>query len=135
MTVTHENKYFKIEVDNTNKLLVDTWFETTRTMTENEFKEQLKIFQSNMLAHQIHHALTDTRNFLFPMTPDVQAWTLDNITRPLKAAGYYQRHAFLAPHEVVASLALEMWADDNLAVADTRYFDDMDEALAWLQQS
>jgi hypothetical protein len=86
-----------------------------------------------MLEHQVAFALTDTRHFRLPMTPELQEWTIEHITKELAASRYYRKHAFLMPEEFIAGLAIEQVTQDtNAAAGDTHFFSSLDKAKTWL---
>ncbi len=132
----YKNEFFSIFYDKNLDLIVDVWTKETEKLNAKSFQNLLLQWLPYAKKHNARYALTDLVNFTFQMTPEIQKWTLKNITIPLFEGYNYRKHAFIMPTEFIANLAIELFAVETAQVAaETRYFADMTEARQWLLAS
>lgn len=131
--LVYQNHYISIVVEEENHLLIDTWNEQSENLSIEEFKDLLLKFKEMVMENKVANVITDVSLFMFPMTPDLQEWSVDNITIPLLKESNYSQHAFVMPKDFIASLAIEQFTDEtNKNAVPTRYFDNIEEAREWL---
>ncbi len=120
MKTLHNDDYFSVQFDEEREIIVDIWSEKSEELDAEDFQALLLSWKALVLQHNADKAITDLVHFRFPMTPDVQEWTLKNITVPLSQEGNYRKHAFIMPQEFIANLSIEQFTEENNAVAITR---------------
>ncbi|WP_020529724.1 hypothetical protein [Flexithrix dorotheae] len=133
MKTIYKNQFVEVFFDEKNALLIDVWTQKTENLSKEGFKELLLDWKNLAEDHKIRFALTNLKAFALPMTPELQDWTVENITKPLCEKGYYTRHAFVMPEEFIAQLAIEQFAEEtDTNASPTRYFGDEEEAKSWV---
>jgi hypothetical protein len=133
METLYQDKFVLITYEESKHLLIDVWTEETEDLDEADFKKLLFTWQGYMKEKNAKFALTDTLRFRLPMTPDLQEWTVKNITLPLSNEYNYTKHAFIMPAEFIANLSIEQFTSEtNKEASFTKYFADMTQARKWL---
>jgi hypothetical protein len=120
-SMTHNPDTHAIELD---------WKETSGAMTTDDFKEALEHFAGYIRDQSATGALVDVRRFGFESPPELEPWRQENIV-PVYNAGGLKRFAYLLP----AGVEYRPGGGGDGAAFVTDYFEDIDEARAWLQQA
>jgi len=71
----------------------------------------------------------------FPIVPDLQEWTAENVFIPTKHKGL-KKAAFIVPQEVyeqiiIEFLSIEQTMEENQNLFETKYFTSEQEAFEW----
>jgi hypothetical protein len=128
----HDSNYLTIEYVAEPGYFINTWHADTQKLKDESFKEEVGQQASNALKHKPKAFLTDARNFLFPIHPELQEWVNENIFRDMRAAGV-SKLALLISSDLIAQLGIEQLIDDDPVKGFvTHYFDDKDKAIAWI---
>jgi len=133
METLYTDEFISISYDAEKDIIIDVWTENTQKLSNDAFKDLLKTWKSFLQKYNVSNAITDLVNFRLAMTPELQIWTLENITIPLAREHKYSKHAFIMPKEFIANLAIEQFTEEtNEVAAQTKYFATMTEARKWL---
>jgi len=124
----HENPFHKILWDDQSRVIRIDWKEGTSSMTDEDFKKELKLFADHVEAKKAVGLLVDVAQFRGKPGPDMTEWRVKNISGRYYAGGL-RRFAFLFP-EGVSAPHMESAPGEKFA---TRAFNAVDEAQAWLK--
>ncbi len=129
----YQDNYIHITFEEENNLLTDTWNEESVNLSIEGFQTLLFKFKEMVEKSNAVYVITDVSNFMLPMTPELQEWTVNTITVPLAQKTNYSKHAFVMPKDFIASLSIEQFAEEtNNSAVKTSYFADLEEAKKWL---
>lgn len=127
-----ESKYFTIEVDEKNDLMLQAWLETSGEMGTNTYKEQMEKYVSFHEKYPMKKILVDTLNFNFVMNSETQIWVNQNIA-PRQVAFGMQKSAFLVSSDFIAQLSVEQAVEEQGENPyEMAFFDKKEEAINWL---
>jgi hypothetical protein len=133
METIYEDDYIKISIEPSEKIISDVWTKETQNMSAKKFKEILLIIKEIAEENKLKYILSDARQFLFLITPELQEWTIGNITIPLVQEVNFAKQSFIMPIEFIANLSIEQFTEEsNINGIQTKYFADMAEAREWL---
>ena len=128
-TGLHDDKFLQILWDENSRIIGIKWKEVTSCMTEENLKDELKLFANYVEQKKAFGILVDICNFRYKMSPAMQEWRLKNISSRYSAAGV-QRFAFLLPAgSPIPPVVNEYSPGEKFA---TRAFQNLDEAMNWL---
>ena len=127
-----KNKYCILSNNEQNKIFDQIWSENTEYMSDENYKEiQLKTIDlfKKKLAKKM---FIDVKKFNFPIVPDLQKWTVENIINTLANAGIL-KIAYLAPTELFSQVSIEQTLkEDEEQIFPYKYFDKKESAMEWL---
>ncbi len=128
----YQSPYLIVEQNQTHNYQINTWLPATEELVDDLFQAEVSQQTKAALAHQPKAFLTDARNFLFPIHPNLQEWVSNHIFRDMRAAGV-KKLALLISSDVIAQLGIEQLVDDDPVKGFvTQYFDDRGKAEAWI---
>lgn len=125
----HEDRFLRILWDKDTKIIRIDWKEATSAMTSEEFKAELMIFATHVEQKKAFAILVDVARFQHKMSPDVQAWRVENISSRYNAAGV-KRFAFLLPKDSAIPPMMNQSAPGESFA--TRAFNNFEQAKGWL---
>jgi len=134
MKVLHESNFLKISYEEEGNFLFNEWLAPTGSMTEEEFQYEVLKQSEFAIKHNVDAFLTDTRNFSFSISPELQTWVDEQVFKTMTRVGVKKLALLLGP-DFYASLSIEQLIDDakdNSFV--THYFDAVDKAVAWIRE-
>src|SRR5947208_7741489 len=117
--MTHNEDARAIELD---------WKPATSEMTSEDFKQALEHLASHIASTDATGTLVDLREFGFAPTLELDPWRRENIV-PTYNAGGLKRFAYVLPTGVDSRPGGRGESD----AFETDWFDDADEARAWLR--
>lgn len=127
----YKSEFLKIEKPEESFGLY-AWLKQTETMTEDEYHAQNGAILEFTKEHSITKHLLDARDFNFPITAEIQERVKERFFAKIIALGE-QKVAFLVPEDIFAQVSLEqVMEEETTGTLTTRYFDDFDDAKAWL---
>ncbi len=136
METVANTEFYDILVDKDNSILVYRWKETILDLNEEEYKEgfleALKYLEEYRPVHVIH----DSRTQVYPITPELQKWIMNEITPRFKAVGV-KKIAYVMPKDFLSKLALEQLVLKLISFKQgikRMYFDDFDAAVEWMKK-
>jgi 6-pyruvoyl-tetrahydropterin synthase len=122
-----------IEYDPENKMIITTWIVKDLNFTTEDFKRELMHYLDAVQGREVHSFLIDTREYNFPLTPEISQWIIENITPKLEQAGV-KKFAYVLPKEFVSRIGVELLIDEAQKESKIirRFFEDYDQAKQWL---
>lgn len=127
----HEDKFFKILWDQSNRIIGIDWKEGTSSMTDEEFKAELTLFAGHVEQKKARGILVDVKGFRHKPGPEVLPWRVKNISNRYSAAGV-GRFAFLFPEGAqIPPMMNQSSPGENFL---TQAFASRKQALAWLSE-
>jgi len=139
----YKSKFEDIYFDSERREALQVWFETTSEITDALImSEQTKMAELYEEYKPLYH-LADARNFLYPVSPEIQEWISVNIAARIKVAGV-RKSAMVLPKEFIPSISVEQLeeeiAKDNStrnkevteeSAYDVGVFGSLEEARKW----
>jgi len=127
----YTSKYLKIDYDESNLLIINTFNKNTVDMNVDEFKEERIIFLNYCLKYKPKYILINNLELIFPIAPELQQWV--NLEIFSKIRNFVNRIAFLMPSDFITNLSVEQTLDEKEgSTFNKRFFDTEQEALKWL---
>jgi hypothetical protein len=130
-----ENKYARTDFEAEHFLARTTWTKATGWMTTAEYFEIFDELAALLARYKVKLWLGDTTDFLVPVTPDMQNWIATDFTPKIIASGLLKM-ALVMPTAVIPSISVEQAVEEmqvqNALVFSVNYFDQVDQARAWL---
>ncbi len=128
----YQSPYLIVEQNQVYHYQINTWLPATEDFDDATFQAEASQQTKAALAHRPKAFLSDARDFLFPIHPDLRAWISDHIFRDMRTAGV-EKLALLISSDVITQLGIEQLVDDDPVKGFmTQYFDDKDKAEAWI---
>ncbi len=126
-----ENEFISVKIEEENNLYVETWKPTTKEMTEEEWKASRIKLKEIFLQHKPDKLLTLTKEFYFAISPVLQEWMAENVT---KIIGHLiKKVALIVPTEIVAELSVGQLMDEKeTGQLTSKYFDNEEDARKWI---
>jgi len=130
--ITFTNSFVQISYSQAESLVKAEWSPKSAYMTGEDFKTCISAIWATVREKKPRYFLGDTRYFLFPITPDLQEWYGANIKDTFS---HTQKLAMLLSEEIISQFSIEQTIEeDRTTGAVTRYFSDLQKALAWLHK-
>lgn len=133
MEIVYKDRFVEFFYEAQHTLFFDKWTVETDEMTEEKFKELILLRLHFIQEKSIKFALTDTKEFVYPIRPDLQDWIVENSSEVEKTYGL-QKHAFIMPEDFITNLSVEQFIDEaeEKEMATSAYFSNQEEARNWL---
>ncbi len=132
--IIFNNKYVEFNFDKENSIFRMNWKTKTENASQEDFKAWNREVVENIELYNPKNVLSDNRNYLFIIVPELQEWSVVNIFVPMQKAGVRKLAMLLSP-ELFAQVSLEQFADeygkDDIVV---KYFNDENQATNWLSE-
>ena len=128
--LSHE--FADLVFDHTTQLIEEIWKPTTTDMSDKEYKayQALKVKKVREVSPKFF--LCDTKNFFYPMSPEMQEWTDEKLNKFWLEIGLSRFAMIVSKGEIEQiSLELAMTERSDLGYA-FHFFDEADDARAWL---
>jgi hypothetical protein len=106
------------------------WKSTTSSMTGDDFKAALERLATHIREQAATGTLIDLRTFGFTSTPELDQWRREQIIPAYNAAGL-KRFAYLLP----PGADYRPGGSGDTDAFSTDYFDDSEQARAWLKDA
>lgn len=132
MELLYESKYYKIEIDNTTKLLKVTWSEESKNMSVEQMKEQISkaAFFIEELSPIAFLANAKKRNFIYP--PETQQWIAETYGKACIKVGI-KKFAIVAPDDLIAEFSTHQTAEFASDMPlEVKHFKSEETAINWL---
>lgn len=136
LPIIRESKFAFFYFDELEKALFYFYKQTgTKRMRKDDYKEELKVVLEVCLESQATSLVADTMSFDFPITPELQTWTNNNI---FAKHLYLEKCAMVTSQDLIGRLALSQTFDKSEALAirfDAQFFASFQEAIEWIEYS
>ena len=127
----HEDNFLQILWDEETRIIGIDWKDSTSTMTDEEFRAELKLFANLVEEKKALGILVDVSSFRHRVGAEVGQWRLKNISPRYNEAGV-QRFAFLfSKDSQIPPMANESSEGERFL---TRAFNSREQAVAWLTE-
>jgi len=127
----YETAFTIISYDREKEFQHQIW-KHSEDITEDEVKHEVNLNAQGTIIHGAKLLLSDTRNFTFTISPELQNWMIDNFFKLIIKAGV-KKYAILVSSDLFSQVSIEQTVDENKDNSViTRYFDSEDEAKKWL---
>lgn len=135
-TTNFSNRFLEAQFTADNSLLTVTWLPSTYEMSEEEYKNVFMEIADYIDANQVQRWMGYTKDFAFVVSPELQEWSAGEFNQKLIKAGL-QKMAIIIPADYIANLGVqqsisEMEQQREEMSFETRYFDNPEQAKAWL---
>lgn len=142
-SLLHQDSYYTAYFDEEKVQYEIYWHKQTQYLTDESFKEVISEMACLLEGKQypMVRYLLDNRDFLFNISPDLQAWHANHIGAKVLSfseAPLLNKTAIVASSGFISQLSIEQTMDENKktsAYGATRYFDILEEAKDWLNKS
>lgn len=130
------NEYLTVSWNRTQDLIILDWTPRTYYMDDDEFKQNLNSVSDFVQKHQIKHFLSNTIEFDYVITPDIQAWVASEFNQKLHQAGL-RKMAIVMPQAYFTQTSVqqtlkEMKKQRKDGSFESLYFGDLQTAKDWL---
>jgi hypothetical protein len=130
--INRKTDFQLLTFDPDTNLLIITWQENTKLMTEEQYKNEQLQTRDFCLENKPTKLCVNTQNLFFVITPDLQVWTDVNLVQPLIEEGV-SRFAFVMPEDIFTQVSIQQAVEENQQqLESTRFFDKKAEAMSWL---
>ncbi len=104
---------------------------------DEEYKELISKYLEAFLHYKVEKVLMDLRDFVFPMTDEMEKWTQENISKKTAANGL-KYVAYVYPQDIVTKFGLENYVEDMIKEFESNgpvrlIFSDYDKAYQWIK--
>lgn len=132
----YKNQYYSLSFYRSNALLIYTAFPQTVNMMKADLEEGFIKTSEIMEELKPRFFLSDARQQLAVISPEIQLWIAQNIYPRWQNAGL-QKLAIVIPTELITNLSIQQTVDEVEEVKKTdsyeiRYFDTDEVAKSWL---
>lgn len=131
-----ENRFMEMWYDYPNETIHFLYKPgVTAEMTDEDFKENLNLYADWAERLQAKRLFVDNRHMQFTISPELQKWVATDIYSRINTI---EEIAILLSSDVFAEVATEQALEEIIQVKHlirVHYFDNKEEAFAWLQSS
>ena len=128
-----ENKFVIISFNKELSLMDFLWNKETKEAKEEDYKDWNTNLAQQVTKYKPKYVLSDNTNYFFPIIPELQEWSVENIFVPMTNAGV-KKLAMIVSKEFIAQISLEQFSDEaeeSNAGFVTKYFENKEEAMEW----
>jgi len=127
----YNSKFLHLSFFPEEEIIEMTWLPATERMTEDDYKQTSLEYLDVFLKFCPQIAIADTRTLLFPIIPELQAWTNHTIIPKCMQAGL-KRIAIVINQDMILQLSVEqIMQEDEASKFQTHYFASKEAARAW----
>ena len=124
--------FSSILVDTEKKIIVQDWYNQTKDMTIDDFKNDMLALAKAYEEHKPKRVLVLQKNFQFIVTLELQNWVVNNVAIKLGQIKT-EKVAIVVSEDLFASVSVEQTMEEK---ADTgieiKYFDEEQQAREWI---
>ena len=128
--MTYNNPLYSFESAENDRVLIFTWTDTTKNMTDEDFQEALHNYAGFAFELKGPGLIVDVRNFYYKLSDEMMTWRNDECLPRYLAAGS-TRMAYILPEGALANMPE---GDVVIGKFTDRYFSNLDDAKKWLLQ-
>jgi len=135
METLFKNRFLEIMIDRERKFAQVAYFEETQNLTVEEYIENTTTtanYFKTFLNEGIDKILFDTRNNFYPISVDLQAWTVKQFEQ-FSQINY--KSATILSTDLITMLSIEQAVDgfnDQNKRLNNSFFDNEEDAMEWL---
>ena len=129
----YKSEYLKIDVESANSLLFYTWFPASENMDDAKFESEATKIADEADRHKVKNVIGHDRDFMFPISPDVQVWIAENLLSRLPEIGV-KKYAIIQSEDLLVQMSSEqMFQEDVAKQYQSKYFSSEKEAREWVK--
>lgn len=130
----YKDEFSELLYDTENSMTIHTWFESSEHITEEGFRETVKVWKNTVLENKVKFHLLDTRNFRFAVSPDIQDWMALEMVMPCVQAGLLKMATILPDGDIFAQASTEQSLEENEEQGglESQIFTTIKDAKSWL---
>ncbi len=133
MELIHQTSYAKYYYDPRQSLLIQEWDNSNGTMTDDDYKHDMNNYLKFVREYDIKRALINLLKFNYTIVPEIQQWVDEQITKP--AVEIVRSIAFVLPQDLFVQVSVkQVMREKNANYEHIEFFNNQDEAIAWLEQ-
>ncbi len=135
METLASNKWYEIKLDRANNLIEIAWKSAIIELSEEEYKKMLIDVYSKLPEYNVDKLLQNTSDTVYPITPELQEWITQNISKPYLENGGIKKVAYIIPREFLTKLGVEQLvekAQQETPSVVRYFFASYDKAREWL---
>lgn len=131
--IIYKSKFQTVEFYPELAIVEATWTPSTEKMSNEEYKQEMLSYLERIKAYQPKFALPNTTELRFAISPEIQDWMNQHIFTGFLELGM-QAAAFVVSADLFAQVSIEQTMEEDMGISfKTRYFEDREAALDWLQ--
>lgn len=132
MEKVFENDFIHFFYDAKTKVLKFLWQAETWKLTNEDFKNIVKIQVEHIKTHKPDFLLINIKDFQFAIEPDLQEWTDEQIF-PEWIAANVKKVGFVASDDMIAQISVEQTMSEEVGKkVKSKFFHSEEEAKNWL---
>jgi len=134
MKTIYQSKNLIVKYDEENSILENSWFDS-HMMSAEEYKNELIKHTDFAVEYRPTNFLVNSPDFAFSVDPEIQEWIIKHIF-PRSMHPSSKKMAIIVSKDIFAHVSIEQTIDDAsdaLGKINTRYFDDVEEAMKWFK--
>jgi len=129
----YKSKFMEVIFHQEKQTLEFSWFQETIELTDEDFRRELGQQIRSVKECKPQNVLIDTTKFIFPISPETQAWVDKNVY-PAWTADGVSKMGFLMSPEMVSQLSIQQAVDENSQVElKSGFFETKEQAFEWFQ--
>ncbi|WP_448519725.1 hypothetical protein [Rhodoflexus sp.] len=129
-TKIYETAFSTVYVHEPSRILWHDYKPTTNEMTDADYKMELNLLVEHINSYNIRGLFSDTRDFFFLITPQLQEWTNNHLFGNIPSV---HRIAVMVSPSFITQLSVEQTVDENTTGAmQTQFFSNVEQAFKWL---
>ncbi|MCC5946208.1 MAG: hypothetical protein JJT94_14855 [Bernardetiaceae bacterium] len=127
-----DNKYWTIQYDEANQIILCEWKAEAEELNDELFKSEMRGYADIVEKYRAPKLLLNTRIGSYALAPDIQEWVATEIAPRTMGAGQ-RKMAIILSDNLFAQVSVEqMLEEGDMPTLMQQYFDDKEEAFAWL---
>lgn len=132
--VVFESEFSIFDWDEANSIFTHTFKPGSKGLTDEKFREEMAIYVESFQKYHPKRAIVDNRDLGFTISPELQEWHSKSVFPPCIEAGV-ERAALILTSDLFAQVAVEqLMEEEETGAFQTQYFDDLENAKAWLME-
>jgi hypothetical protein len=109
--LVYESKFISILYHPEPAIVEGIWKDSTKILTDNEFKVDMNEWLKVVQANQSVNVLANTREYYHSILPALQLWINENILAHYRAAGV-KKLGFVVPSDLFAQVSIEQTIEE-----------------------
>lgn len=127
-----KNLFYQLTYDASLELICYTYLEDNEEMTDEDFQHNMSYYAEMALKYQPKRLLVNNKLLKFTVSPELQEWVVKEIAPKTISL---KKMAFVVASDLFAQVSMQQMMDEEDITQqydEPKYFDNTDEALAWL---
>ncbi|OJJ23899.1 hypothetical protein BKI52_05990 [marine bacterium AO1-C] len=129
------DQFNRVYFDESNAIHYHITKADTAIMLEHDFKEMLLKWKESVFEVNPKKILVNNLEFDFPISPELQMWTVANASKPVMELPSVEKFCFVMPTELVPKLSVSQLTQESNKMGgriQLRFFGSYENAHNWL---